>query len=734
MNVGLRGVALLVCVSACASEGEDETSIDFEPGPSGRAAGIVAKVRVGEQTLTSNEIEIELRTVEEMEDAMTGGDVTPRSARVDAGPHAVWRTSPTGLASAGRSRDAAVVRRYEEQATLTAAAPSTASCDAGGLEPGTEVESMGTVNGRICFQNLSYGVGSFGAEESVGFTLWYTPEGIYQSGSIDINGYFPPDFAHVSVSTGAGCLVVPDEADEVSAEWLGKLKTLSLSFSAGPFSAGYTFFGITGEGFQRGIAFTNGLSASAGLFSFFPLGLSAQIKTVQGYGPKVLTGYGDACVMPLELDVPDGTVLARGGNALTVARDGLASIAAAPGEGYRGALREQMATSLGPVASMLGEPTGEDAGAYVPAASNADWFGDFLERDGTELCSTGECAPTSIDGVLRTLQDSINEAEEMPEIFGAAARAVGVANQGMPEPVRQAALQSDLLLGVELALELGADIEAERRGDTDRYVADHVVELEVAVGEEAILDVTAQEVADLIGVDADALEGATVIYDAEPTVERAEFPIEDGVSIARLTPERSTKLLLRVEVDLSTAEGPLPEGAQEWVVRPALRVLRPEPGPPAVVYLGGPAATVSGAPVSVGATVLDEDFNVVDEDATVELWDPDGMIATAEVEGGNASVRFTPEPIAPVLEAVDVGTLELADGDTRPGILLRGSGFSRDVLIEVDGESIADYDVLHEVDTSERIYVDTSDFAAGKHRVTVINPGGLATDALEFET
>ncbi len=704
-----------VWVAACG-QGEATPPETYTPGPAGRAAGLSAQVRVGAETISSNEIEIILRGEDD-------ADVeTPRVATV-AEPMARWSDHQAGATlAAGRSTPA----RYESMFELGPSPTSAASCE--GVQPGDEVLEMPTLDGRICYTSFTYAVGALSQEEAATIVVWMGPDGMYVHGSFDLNLYYPPDFFHGGVSTGVGCVITPD-GGPLTKQYIDELVSLGVSFSAGPLSVGYTFFAIQGEGMQRAIQYDTGISVSADLVPFFPLGISVQEATLQTTPLRMITGWTDACASPL-FDDDSGAVFAASGNALSAMGDNLQSMSDTPGDGYRGALRAELSRSFLPVASMLGTPTGIAVGDGVPAQSNADWFGDFLARPGGERCI--DCASTSIDGMLSDFQRRINEAEGADDIFAAGSAVIEAGNQGMPEPVRQGALQMDIISGVDLAMELVEDIAAERRGDTDRYVAPTVKTIEVAVGDEAVLDVTADEVAALVGIDPAALEGATVIYDAEPHVEQADFPIEDGVSVARLTPSKATKLLMRVTVDLSTAVGPLPEGADAWVVRPAMRLLRPLAGPPAAAYLGAPGVIPSGAPATLSATLLDKDNNVVREGAEVTFFDGEVELGVVEAVDGTASLRVSPAPSQPVLDAVQPVTLTFGDDTQAPGREISGHGFSRDAVVEVDGQSLDELGATVAIKSSTSILFEDGPLADGEHRVRVVNPEGIATTEFVF--
>lgn len=708
--------ALLACVAACG-QGDDASPETYTPGPAGRAAGLSAVVEVDGAQISSNEIEIILKG-EEADDPMT-----PRSAR-SAEPIARWsHRDPTTTLAAPRT----IPARYEAMFELVPEVEPSAACE--GSQAGEEVTEMPTMDGRICYTSFTYAVGALSQEEAATVFVWMGPEGMYVHGSFDLNLYYPPDFFHGGISTGVGCIVTPD-GGPITKEYIDSLVSLGISFNAGPISAGYTFFAIPGQGMQRALQYDTGISVSADLLPFFPLGMSVQETTIKTTPLRVLTGWGDeSCAEPLFPD-DSGAVFASSGNALTAMGGNLRAMADDPGQGYRGALRGEIARSFAPVANMLGAPTGLAVGDGVPAQSNADWFGEFLARPGGEQCV--DCASTSIDGMLYDFQQRINDAEDTGDIFAAGSAVIEAGNQGMPEPVRQGALQMDIVAGVDLALELAADLAAERRGDEHRYVAQNIETIEVSVGEEAVLDVTAEEIAALLDVDAAALEGATVVYDAEPHVEKGEFAIEDGVSVARLTPSKATKLLTRVTVDLSTAVGPLPEGAETWVVRPAMRLLKPKAGPPAAAYLGAPGVIPSGAPAMLSATLLDKDNNVVRDGAQVTFFDAEGELGTAEAVDGTATLRVSPAPSQPVIAGVEAVTLTFGDGTEAPGQKISGQGFSRDAIIEVDGESLDDLGAMFAIKSSTEILFEGAPIGAGEHVLTVTNPEGIATEAFAF--
>ena len=589
---------------------------------------------------------------------------------------------------------------------------ATAECE-GGIAPGTDVTEMGTLGGRVCFTNFSYSVGAFAVEDSLTTTVWLAREGMYYQADLGQSAYYPPDFAHVGVSTGVGCFVV--DGDVITTEYLGQLKTVSLSFGVGPLSVGWTFYILPGEGVQRAFAYSTGYGASASLFAFpISFGLSVSTDGENIVGPRAVRGWGDECLAPL-VKAEGASFATAEYNALSVAADNLEAMAREEPTDYRGLLMQQAAVSTLPLMRMIGRPSGGGVAENIPAGTNADFYDDFLARSGTGLCT--DCPNTSLDTILTGFNDQMAQAEEIDEILQTGFASVEQVTASMPQMLMQGSLQLDTAAANDLVFEVAADLAAEARGDENRYVAQDLKIVEVEVGEPAALDVTAEEIANLIGVEESAVEGATVTFDAQPRVEAASFAIEEGVAAASLTPSQATPILFRVEVDLGTAAGPLPEGVEDWVVRPPMRLLKIAAGPPSFAYLSAPGTTVSGSPVGLSAAVLDEDYNLIDAPFTARFYDADGEIAVVDSDLGAAEHRFVPRPSDPVIEAFDPDALEL-----------QGRGFSQDAVVEVDGEMIG-----IAVESSRSIRLDPADLEPGTHTVVVRNPNDVTSEAYEIE-
>lgn len=684
--------------------------VGFEPGPAGRAVGLFAVVEGPDGTIESTEIEIVLAG--QGQDSDDSVPMAPRAAQAGSTVHWHGRVATDTFVAAPT---------FAARHTLPVSAPAApaSACDAG-LPTGTEVDEMGTLDGRICFFSSTFAIGSLGAEETAKFVLYFTPEGIYYGGESDANLYVPPDIAHGSWIGGVGCFIRPP-GETMTSDYIESQRQLSIAaMLAGALGLGLSFYLNKEEGFARAIEFDTIIGATLNfpLLAFIPVSLAMQAKTLRYFKPRTLMAWDGSCVEPLSRGSDSG--FRSGSDPMAMMRDRLQALAAAPQGDYQGAVRGHMADSLLPIAELLAAGEAEASADGMPAGSNGGWFRAFVARPGSERCD--DCSSTSIDGIIADLADGLTDAEDGSAVFEATAKALVAGTQGMPEPMRQVALQTEVLAGVDLALEYAADVIAEREGAADRYVAQAVKVVTTTVGEPAALDVTAEEVSALTGIDEDALEGATVHYEAGPLVGEAAFAIEDGVSVARVTPERATKLVFRVSVDLSTAAGPLPMGAEDWVVQPALRVLEPEAGPPAMVYLGAPARIESGAPTHLSATVVDEYGSVVDTPLSVEFFDADVSLGRVETVDGTATIRVTPEPSAIVVDAIDPVTVTLVDDRKVPGVHVTGSGYSRQAIVRLDGEPLEALGEAMLVESSRSLVLTTESLEPGTHVLELENP------------
>lgn len=147
--------------------------------------------------------------------------------------------------------------------------------------------------------------------------------------------------------------------------------------------------------------------------------------------------------------------------------------------------------------------------------------------------------------------------------------------------------------------------------------------------------------------------------------------------------------------------------------------------------------------MTLNAVAYDKNGQVVETDREVEFVGAHGgTIGTVEMEQGSASYQYVPEPTEPQIEKMDQPEITDSDGNVVPGWVIRGSGFSVDAEVYVDGRQVVPQnpsgdDLFYhlQIDRHDAIALailqDThSDpLEAGKHEVKVVNPGGESAKA-----
>ena len=104
-------------------------------------------------------------------------------------------------------------------------------------------------------------------------------------------------------------------------------------------------------------------------------------------------------------------------------------------------------------------------------------------------------------------------------------------------------------------------------------------------------DLISRPVADVVGATVHVGLGGGMMGESTFTLSNEGLAVD--INVAR------DSLLVRFDVDLSTAAGSFPPDVSSWLVRPALVSLRVEPGPATAAFLAGPPSIASGAPASL---------------------------------------------------------------------------------------------------------------------------------------
>ncbi len=720
--LALAGASL----AGCSDDGDagpvDEGNglFQFEEGRAGRAVGIRAVVSVDGQTFETGEVEVALEP--------EGSELVldERSAPLD-------RKAPTAIRH--RSGKPVVARPFDMERQIAAMTVDPEQrrdrdlldvCTDGG-----PVSQIGTYDTWLCWTSETFAAGGFVEETAYQTFVFYSPEGAYLGVTGGTNFYVPPDY-HFSATHNFGCVQSPQGAIATAA-WIEGLASLAYSFSLSFYTFGASvFIDETYGGIANGIQYDVGVSFGLG-FALIPGIAGMSINTASNWevGPLPIAGFDGECPVPPGDGVGTGKQLRAAGGPPAAIAASLGSLGGGT-DSHRDQLREALAAEAAPLMEFLGSPTDHGPAYHVPAATNADLWDDFFAREGEGLCQ--DCVDTSLHGLVAEFADRVVAAgDDGEQIFAEGAWAAGRQLAITPELTHQGALQTTSALAVEIGYEVAEDLAAEARGDENRYVGEGFVELEGDVGAFIDFGLTATEIGVLIGVEPSAVLGATVTVDAGPRITGAELVLDEMELGAGLTPERAEDYLIRFTVDLSTAAGPLPSGAETWFVRPSPRIVRPRPGPAAQVTLGVTPSTVAGAPVTLMVEAMDVDYNYVDAPVEVQFFDYTGAsIGSATGQDGFATLQFVPVASEPSVGGGEAVTLEFTDGSTGPGWKILGQGFSRDAAIELDGITLDDTLHIWAVSDSGSILIADEGLGldgAAAHPVRVTNPHGLASSA-----
>jgi hypothetical protein len=159
--------------------------------------------------------------------------------------------------------------------------------------------------------------------------------------------------------------------------------------------------------------------------------------------------------------------------------------------------------------------------------------------------------------------------------------------------------------------------------DNQRFVASEIRRIVVQAGERAHVELSSQEVADLVSRPVANVLGATVHVKTGASMGDSTFTLgQEGLAVDVQVNRDS--LLVRFDVDLSTAAGVFPPDVADWLVRPALVSIRVEPGPATAAFVAAPASLASGAPASLSVQVVDDQGRLVKRPYSVRFVDSEG--------------------------------------------------------------------------------------------------------------
>lgn len=654
------------------------------------------------------------------------------------------------------SREEQVASRFAEQvqALLEGGAAPQNKADCNGRVPGQFYDSMGLFAGYHFWIGANFDIEQAGQTISYAWVHHFTPEGRYVSLQSAAGVSLPGSLAGLGISTGWGFIQPPaagmstTNPSEMAVGTLAGI-SISVSTSIGFVSVGFSLF-LDGSTrlFHRALQLDAGFGMSADLIGgALPIGVGVAntiFATTTGSGePAALfvSGWSGPC--------PDANkemrFVRQGQEARAQALTDLAALvdeSAARSDGtFEGVLRSEGARAAQPLVASLANAGGNPPAEGIAASTNGAWMAEFLASDPDGVCTT--CPSTSIDGLIAdTLVRLQMAGEDTGAVTVAGFQSVNQLLGSWPSPSQYDDLAERSLGMVDTAFAQAFETAAELRGDTNRFVDQSVVEIDAQAGVPFEFRIPTEEIAALLdGYDVADVVGATVCVLADFSGPRLEDQCgelsENGIGGA-MTLEDTTRMLVALSVDLTTAAGDFPDDVDTWTVRPALRLITTRSGPAENLELVAPASVFSGAPVTLTATLTDAANNVADESATYTFYDPFGeVIDTVTTDTGYASIQFTPSPVTPVVESFEATTVTIGDAEVQ-GYGIVGQGLSGYATVTINGEDMTRYGLELARSSSERIALipaepdpdaESPPIAVPTGDVTVefINPGGLSS-------
>ncbi|MFT6396150.1 MAG: hypothetical protein ACJAYU_000893 [Bradymonadia bacterium] len=600
--------------------------------------------------------------------------------------------------------------------------------------PRDVVPNMNTFDGLSYWLIASYDFAFVGTAYSFGWATHFAPEGVYASLQIGAGITAPAELAQLGIGTGMG-VIQPPERPLLSAATV-EGRSISLSYDAGFASVGFTIFEEANFRPHRALQLDMGFGFStSGLFQF-PLGISLMrglmaVRTAQNEPAFVFVhGWGDGCAPAASKS---------NGTPIDSLESTLMSSASAPATDMMSALRAQTAVAALPMFQMYAE-SGAAPAEGVPASSNGAWVADFSARDGSSLCR--DCPDMSIDGVVRDAHYRLMLAGEGEQsMMGATFDSTLQALRAWPDRARHSVANELAHGAIDATFAIAIENSGRLNGTPNRYIADEVNIVRGQIGEPLDFEITAAEIADLIGASADDVQGATICMRSDFSGPRASDicgRLDGDRVVGTLTLTEVTSILYQVDVDLTTAVSDF-DGApvERWTVRPPMIQLTTEAGAPAAAAISAPGSIWSGAPTTLSGTMFDENGMIVEEPVSFEFFGPgDVSLGTVESEFGSATFQTQPDSIVPVLESAELADVTFTDDSVVESLVLGGTGLSGHSTVRVDGADLAErgYELIW-IDSHTLVAAPTGEapqpLEAGGIMIEVVSPGD-ARSAGEF--
>ncbi|MGC9328067.1 MAG: hypothetical protein ACP5I1_10575, partial [Candidatus Hinthialibacter sp.] len=590
---------------------------------------------------------------------------------------------------------------------------------ADGIQYGTAYPDIGT------FWNWSIWVG-WGANfsetyvpegEAYNWVIHFAPEAIYVSLQ---NAKF--NYSSVDVFAGVysfwGAIVSPD-GDRLRSSYLNDLLSIGISLNLSikiiPFgpspnavvSKGVSFYRKGAiKNLQRAIQFSAGLSTS---FELIPLPIDIPISVSLDHSEP---GFGfNAGFYPIivwDLD-EEGS-----GNPVDSIVEGLEQIAGDESTAYKNVAAQQFASMVLPLMTHMSSES---------ASANAAYFNQFLQNNSLN----GSGGEGTIDGL-------ITEAEEWLQ--------TGDASQ-LPEEVKKAGeldfpvfneYMKGVQGGVNMGFELGYIHGYEASGRSDTIYADGLVVIPCSVGDWCYMEVSAEEIAELVpGASPSDFEGVPVYFDNDPLTyldsENTETysTISNGIAWHEFLYQSNSPVIIGVRVSRFD---------NKFNKHIELKRRKVIPKERAYIY-ANEKAVVDNA-MTLRAAALDENGLPLLAPATVTFYDSRGYLLGGPVitQEGIASIQLIPRPTIPEIDAFLETRIGYTEEDAEPGYVLEGCGFSKDADVLIDGVSVNERSGwIWQIISSQSILFlppNEESLLTQPSRIQVVNPKNIASEEFLF--
>ena len=657
--------------------------------------------------------------------------------------------------------EARVTRLVEQIADLPEQDQKDGDCP--GRAPARVYTEIGSFGGRTAWASQQFSLEEGGRTRGYSWAIHFAPEGVYLSlQQSDGIAFVPNAYAFgIQNSVGFSRETSAGEIDGIATQVFPisgpEGRQVSLAMSIAEFwQIGFTV-GLNDNGsLQRAlqadqgwnIAANLGMPLAGGLFGLsFPVSIGAGVGQVisKNGGNKVYVfvhGWTGRCADMARIDGASAKSSDDGAAFFADIAESIALAADPAASSYDGVMRDALATALLPMFSRWATDSGAPPAEGIPAENNAALLQDFMGEDSPTLCQ--DCADSTLDGFLSdTLVRFRVAGDDMQGLMVAAVEAAAHYQRVVPQPGRVAVDSAASAGAVDVASAYAFDEIAEVLGTPNRYVADEVVRIEAQAGTPTRIVVTAAEIAELLGVPVADVSGATVCIGSDfagPRADEACAALEGDAVGGDITLRQSTRILLRVRVDLSTAAGFSAEDVSDWEVNAAMRYVVAVPGPAVGVEITAPYSAWSGAPVTLTASLMDENGNYANEPVTFSYYDHAGqLLGTVVSDDGQGTLQVVLERVEPEVVSVAPATFALRDGSTVEGWSVEGEGLSRDAQVFVNDVPVSTFGwELGPLGARELAVVRSesegsgaTEFESGSSLV-VENPGGLRSNLVRF--